>query len=219
METRVSLPSIARVTAAYIATRLARRYVVALALLIAIAGVGVAGRADLTALLSTSALALLLVILFRLWDDLADVAHDRAQHPDRVLCNVDDQQPFYWMVAAGLLLAALLLVVWRSVPQLYTYVGLVAAVAALYRLTSYGSGRVARIHLILFKYPIFVYLSSTSPELDRAIFVGAGVYFVLAIYEQLSDPALHAWPARHWALRAEVLGLLVLTGATLWMLY
>src|SRR4029453_16720699 len=43
-------------------------------------------------------MALLLVVEFRLWDDLCDVEVDRLEHPDRVLCQLASLGPFWGLV-------------------------------------------------------------------------------------------------------------------------
>lgn len=209
----MSSPSIAKSAQAYIATRLARGRVATLVLFVVVAAIAVTGETDVSEAIIVVVIATLLVLLFRVWDDLADVEFDRKRCTDRILVTISDRRSFGWTVVAGLLIVAVLLSAWRTVPQVVAYLILVAAMSASYRVVL---PRIARIHVVLLKYPVFIYLCSPAPRSVTALIIGSGAYLVLAIYELFSDSTLRQWSGRRWLLPAEVLALIVVTGAILW---
>lgn len=108
------------------------------------------------AALRAAALMALLVVQFRLWDDLADRAHDRAIHPGRVLVRAN-AQPFILVTFALALAAFASTYALGGLPPLLTLVGLNAAFAVLYSIIRpHLSNKVWRFPVLLAKYPAFV---------------------------------------------------------------
>lgn len=172
----------------YLQTRLLRWQIALLwAVLIANLLVSVGTIGSPAAQLTQSVLLLVAILVFRLWDDLADREHDRLRHPERVLVKAQDLTQFIVVLVAGLLSAAFLLR--GDVRQLLVYLGLVALLAVLYHsplekvLT-----RSARSGLVLLKYPLFVSLLVTPSF--RAWLAGIGLYVLLLVYEWRDDPDL-----------------------------
>src|SRR5262249_23446503 len=60
------------------------------------------------------AIICILTLALRLWDDLADVEHDRQMHPDRVLCRSKNRLAFVWTLFATLCATGIFLLVVRS---------------------------------------------------------------------------------------------------------
>jgi hypothetical protein len=84
-ETRVSSSSPVAELVAYGSERIAKVRIALLVALVAGLGFAVERPQDIAAAAIRVALVALLVIQFRLWDDIADREHDRERYPERVL--------------------------------------------------------------------------------------------------------------------------------------
>ncbi len=142
------------------------------------------------AVAATLGLAVILLLQFRLWDDLEDLEHDRRVHPARVLVRAD---PAPFRLACAMLAAAniALLVVAgsRGAAQ-----GL--ACLDLFFWLAYGplrprfSDRTWRFQILLLKYPVFVGLLATAlgaPMRMRLFAAAVAVYLCACAYEALHD--------------------------------
>jgi 4-hydroxybenzoate polyprenyltransferase len=146
------------------------------------------------------AVAYSLVLLFRIWDDLADSEADRIAHPDRVLARTRDTTP----LGSAMTLATLfpLLVLTFSAGKT---VGVVAfATIASILLIWYsvrkriGAGRLANAHVVLLKYPTIALIaaaagSTTRPSAvmsARALVSLIAIYLVACLYEVMHDRTL-----------------------------
>ena len=175
-----------RLFAAYLGERFRTAVFVpatALHLLLALWASGAAPTA--ARLLPAASLASLLLLQFRLWDDLEDRDRDGRTHPERVLV-VASPAPFRLaLVAIGLAnLAAL-----AAAPSALAPTGLVAldvSFAAAYRLRGKVSDGVWRFGVLLLKYPIFVALlaaTAGTPPAFRLAVAMAVMYAAAASYE------------------------------------
>ena len=126
----------------------------------------------------------LLVVGFRVWDDLEDVERDRAANVDRVLV-VSEGRPFYilLMLLTAMTAAALA----RRGPVLIAFAVLCGAFLILYRSVR---PRIAdarwRYGVLLLKYPAFVVLVAASIGRPGATRLGAtamAAYVSACIYE------------------------------------
>jgi 4-hydroxybenzoate polyprenyltransferase len=142
-------------------------------------------------------LAFLLFAQFRILDDVADRSHDARIHPERTLVRATRVQP---IAAAGLLLAfgtmAVLLVRSDVGSATTTYLILIITLSTWYVVrrerTLFGD------HLLLAKYPAFVWIIATSrvgstvvnqpatPIAQLALSVLA-TYLAACVYEALHD--------------------------------
>ena len=106
-------------------------------------------------------LTLLPIMQLRIWDDLADLAHDRVHHTDRVLVAAATLRSFVVLVCVLGIATASILVLERERWQLAAYAGLLAWLAALYY-TSLGrmTSRAVRTMLVLIKYPVIALVAS-----------------------------------------------------------
>ncbi len=132
---------------------------IALQLLLALGAVGAAPTP--ARLVPAAALATLLLLQFRLWDDLEDRHRDRVTHPERILVCASPA-PFRRALAA---IGLGNLVLCAAAPSAGALAGLVlldAAFAAAYRLRTRVSDHVWRFRVLLLKYPIFVGLIATT---------------------------------------------------------
>lgn len=144
------------------------------------------------------ALTILLISMFRLWDDLADLSQDRIKHPDRVLCVTVHEKSFQQFC---MLLGATTLVLLLSSANLQAsigFAGLTILFVLFYKLPWRDAWPRVSYHLLMLKYPCFVLLISTcdhrtldSSDSSRLI-LALLVYLLLCIYEVLHDPALRS---------------------------
>ena len=167
----------------YLRERFQLALYVPLAALIAILATG------FTALAGSAVFALLLLLQFRLWDDLADRSRDAVLHPGRVLVRAVDVTP---AIALCLALAVLnvCLAVWRDASGIA--VAVLAAVDATF--AAWYLARKDRTalgdHLLLAKYPAMVAIVAGA-RLTAApvpILTGAAVlYIAVCVYEAWHD--------------------------------
>lgn len=176
----------------YARTRLIRMRIALLWLLLVAATVISAAAVPPPIVLAQQAGFLLVaIVVFRLWDDLADRAYDRRHHPERVLASISKPWPF---VLAELLGLVLLLVMLRhDLARLAVLLLYVALMSEIYH-GKYGRLviRPLRVGLVLAKYPLFVFLL-VSPSI-RAWLAGIGLLAILGIYEWRSDAGLREAP-------------------------
>ena len=165
----------------------------------------------------STGLAFLLILQFRLWDDLVDVQRDRHGHPSRLLCRAESLTGFdvllgvlsvlngFWISQLGGIIP--LLVFW-----LYTLL-----LGLWYWLRpSRSPGRDYGYHVVLTKYPLFVYLLSghSSAPIPRLLLSLLLVYFCFGVYELLHDRRLRRLPSSRTLLGIEMS---VLVGVSLLM--
>jgi hypothetical protein len=160
-------------------------------------------------------LAGMLLFQFRLWDDLADRDRDRHEHPERVLVRAPSLIPFRIALGLAFTVNALSLALLGSHDRLGIFFGLIGAFLVWYRgLRLVCPNRVLGYHVVLGKYPAFVYLLSDAAAGDIRPAM-ALVYLGLCVYEVLHDPALRGDLAARTALALEAAALLV---GSVWLL-
>ena len=180
--------------ARYLAERSRPRILGLLSRLLAAAGLLLAPSSgvNLVRYLASAAQAFLLVLAFRVWDDLADRERDAVEHPDRVMVASGRAVPFV-VFAVVLGIAALVpIALATDAPQRGTALVLGAGSLAIwYRVRRSG---LLGGHVVLIKYPAIAFAVAPSvPRLDlRAAATLASLYLVLCIYESFDDPALRA---------------------------
>ena len=136
-------------------------------------------------LLPAAGLTALLLLQFRLWDDLEDRDRDGRTHPERVLV-VAPPAPFRRaLVGIGLANLATL----AAAGAAFALAGLVAldvAFAAAYRLRAGVPDGVWRFGVLLLKYPIFVALLAAAAGTRQAFRLAVAMalmYAAAASYE------------------------------------
>lgn len=202
----------------YLITRLITFRVAAVVLLVAGLALAITPDAGRVQIMVTAALATMLVFQFRLWDDLSDAVYDLRWQPARAAVVAGASAHLRRVVALTGLLALATLWIWRTRSQAGAYILLLAGFAVLYRLDlDTGARRIVRVHLVLTKYPVFVYLCSVNAPIGAVLCAGFGAYLALNIYELATDRALRAWPARRWMLVLEIMVILLIPlGARIW---
>ena len=195
---------------AWIRERYPLRIFAPLAVLLAAAGVATSdgSAASLFAVARSAALALILVLAFRLWDDLEDAEHDRLDHPYRVLPNATRRAPFLLVLGVVSLCSMAGL---RSLPV--PAVRLTAAVVGAGMLLLWYRGRrLARAdatlnaHVVLLKYPLIAWLVAPGAHDREWITVLpalAVVYLALCVHEALHDARIRRAPGVHRVVAVE----------------
>lgn len=151
-------------------------------------------------------LALLLIAVFRLRDDLADRRRDAIEHPERVLVQARSTRPFAIAVVVGLALASVGVAVEHGFERALAVLGLAAAFELGHRVEL-----PARHHWVLLKYPIFALLlaDSLAPTL-------AGLcYLAFVVYERIDDRRLRARADANLRLAGYLFAAALLAGAHL----
>jgi 4-hydroxybenzoate polyprenyltransferase len=196
MATSISLIDTA---AAYLRERYASPVFVALAALLAATGLMISpGPVTAAALVRSFAIAYLLVLAFRIGDDLADARRDGVEHPDRVLVRATDRRPFIaLLIAAAVFAGALIATMPEPVARLIA-IGGAALLLGVWYAARGGAKPLFAAHVVLLKYPVIAL--AAAPALPQSV-TGSVVstlvalYAVLCAYETFDDPVLHASPA------------------------
>lgn len=174
--------------AAWVRERFPVRVFAAVAAAIGIAAAGTDFR--VARLMTMSATALLLLLQFRLWDDVADRRTDRVRHPDRVTARALSVAPLAWLCVA-LAAANTALAAQSEAPRvsLAVLIALHLVIAAWYLLrrarTALGD------HILLSKYPAFVCVVSGERLIEAPVLVlGSAllIYIAACLYEAAHDP-------------------------------
>lgn len=195
----------------YRRTRLSGRLYLPLALLLLAAGAAAGGPMSAALWVGRFLLAGTLLVQFRLWDDLADLPHDRREHPERVLVQADSLTPFHAVLLAALIGSVLLLAWQGDVLRLLVFLALNAVFLAWYAgLRRVVPGVVLDYHVVLAKYPVFVFLLSAPPcRAGTLAAVAVPIYLGLCVYEVLHDARLRACRAALAALVLEAAALAI----------
>lgn len=164
-------------------------------------------------------LVFLLFVQFRLWDDLSDLSVDRIRHPRRVLCRASSLTPFRVTQIALLIVNACLLALWRP-HAMFAYGLLNLSFLIWYGGTTEGVRRfvrspLIRSHILLLKYPAFVFLLCGGHAVGGAIPPSvsmAFVYLCCCVFELVDDPQVRESRGASLVLFAELAGLLALSG-------
>jgi hypothetical protein len=143
-----------------------RLFIPRMALLyVLLAGCGMAASVHTApALCIVAALALLYLSALRLWDDLADRAHDRARHPQRVLARQARNAAFIVAVAILMVLLGALLY-WHAGAIRVEWLATAMLALALFYLAGvfWPALRPLRMAAVLLKYPAFVLVVADRP--------------------------------------------------------
>jgi hypothetical protein len=217
MEIKVSSTSFANELARYAANRLITMRVAALVVLVIAVSLAISNHRSPASIGMTALLAGLLIVQFRLWDDLADLDFDRVHHPDRILVASHHVQPYFILVASLAVLNAVIIALLRSPAQLSAYVLLLAGTAILYRRRAWpGAWRLARTQLVLIKYPVFLYLCAQEGAAGNVAGGGIATYLLLSLIDLASDSSLRMLPARRWLLVFEIAAFAIIVVTFTW---
>ena len=152
------------------------------------------------------------IVLLRLWDDLADLEHDRARYPDRVLVKVDALKPFVITLALGL--AGLVYVLLGHPLRLIAFLTMLLIIALVYHsFVAKSLSRATKAFIILFKYPALLLLAAANPS-SRSLLVAVILYAAVGVYEWLEDAELRNAPVSQTIL-GSVLGCVLISTLSL----
>jgi len=196
--------------AGYLASRMPPGLYVPLAAFLAAAAFAATNSAIAWQWLWAVWLALLLVLQFRLWDDIADLEFDRIHNPDRVLCRTVNLHRFYYVGGALALINGVLIgVSHEGLARIGGFVTLCLAVLAWYRWRPRDSGYLLlNAHVILLKYPAIVWLITPESVSDKWLNFFCclvSVYLVFSIYEILHDERLRMLRGIAWLLVTQMI--------------
>jgi 4-hydroxybenzoate polyprenyltransferase len=166
-----------------------------------------------TALARTAATALLLMLAFRVWDDVEDRTRDSVEHPERVTVSATSLGPLVWLACALAGVGLLLIGVGpRVAPRVGALALAAAALGVWYRVRSANARGVLNGHVVLLKYPAIAFAASPRSPSFAAL---AALYFALCVYEIVADPRLRASiVARRVAISECALVTLIIATAT-----
>lgn len=183
--------------ARYLRERARPRLFVPLAVCIALVGAFITPSSDVSvsALVLTALEAFLLVMAFRVWDDLEDRDRDRVLHPGRTMPSDRRTVPFVALSLAFTVAALIPITGGANVRA--RLVSLCAAAALLmiwYRLRPTSGGG---SYVVLLKYPLIAY--ATAPGLmpspgslgPRGFSALAALYVAIGVYDAVDDRSLH----------------------------
>jgi len=199
---------------AYCRERLSLRILIPMVIFLTTAAGTVSTSSDAVFTFRGTALCCLLILQFRLWDDLGDLPRDRIESPHRLLCRLSSVSHFN--VLCLLLLATNIAILSRSDSHftIVLFLLLNAGFLCWYGgLRRYFSERLGGWHVVLLKYPIFVMLmsddASTALTLEFWLAI-AVVYLCFCVFEVLDDRRLHGFVAAHVFLTLEMTGLIAI---------
>lgn len=193
----------AEIVRAWLRERYPARRFVSLALVLGAVGVLASPEltripvADATAAWARGAIvAYLLVLCFRIVDDLADRSLDATLHPTRITVR-EDCEPLRWVswVSCGIV-AMLLAVGPQRAERLLVLIALDAALLLWYRMRRpTDRAAITNAIVVLAKYPVIALLAApavlwTEDGLARAAPFLFALYLILCVHEVLDDPVL-----------------------------
>jgi 4-hydroxybenzoate polyprenyltransferase len=159
---------------AYASERFPLRLFVPIACALALA---VGGERTAWQLGADAALALSLVLQFRIWDDVEDRRRDAADHPARVLVRATSVRPFAIAVVALAAVNAAYLA-FRSPRAFGLFLVLNATFAVWYGLRTKHTA--AGVPMLLAKYPSFVAVIAMTRTIDHPIALSISLVVVYA---------------------------------------
>ena len=158
-------------------------------------------------------LAYMLVLVFRIGDDLADLPGDRLRHPSRVLVQASNLSPIV-AVALVIAIAAILIMLSQSRPgaRIAAFFAISLFLGLWYQMRArLRAGSLAGAHVVLLKYPVISLLTCANWDhltIRTALPSFGALYFGLCIYEQIHDRTVRDSRGAQWIFAAEM-GLLV----------
>jgi 4-hydroxybenzoate polyprenyltransferase len=133
--------------------------------------------------------AILLVVAFRIWDDVADRSRDRSAHPSRVTVTSRSLRPLVVASAVTWTAAAMLTILLEGRETVAILTIFTAALGGWYLVR--GSSASAGSLFVLIKYAVFaiVIVGYERAFTTRGGLVAIVVYLTACAYEWAHDPA------------------------------
>ena len=139
------------------------------------------------ALVGATALSVLLLLQFRLWDDIEDRDHDRTAHPERVLVRTPAAPYRRALMYVALTNVAICGVAGSTAAIEIVFLDL-GFYAAYRRIRRYVPDAMWRFSILLIKYPAFVVVVATVlgvPQGGRLSAAAMAAYATACVYEAL----------------------------------
>lgn len=135
-----------------------------------------------------------LLFQFRLWDDLSDVTRDALSHPDRVLPQAASRTHFRILLGGVFTFNLAMLTALKPATLLVVFLLLNTTIFIWYRyLSKVCPSAVVSYHVVLIKYPVFMYLLSHGfTNINALLYAAALVYLCFCVHEVLHDTRLRA---------------------------
>jgi hypothetical protein len=170
----------------YTRQRLVRPVVLAAVLLVSM-GAAIIRIGDGLSIVSSIGPATLLVVAFRMADDIADRERDRERHPDRAVVQAEFTAPLAIAGATVWSGAAALAAVARGPSAVVMLVLFTIALTIWYR--SRGIRSASGDRILLLKYPVFTIVTAGVPPslTPSGLFTLAVVYLAACVYEWAHD--------------------------------
>lgn len=137
----------------------------------------------------------LLLLEFRLWDDLCDVKYDRINHPERVLSHSRNLARFWWLLIVVATVAGSLVVWQRPRPSVLVLGVLHAVMVVWYPTPRRTNWKTVHYHIVLLKYPAFVFILANRFGETWDMFLPVAMvcsYLAMCVYEVWHDDHLRA---------------------------
>lgn len=170
--------------------RLPIALVLSVAALLTIAAAAASDRVRPADFVWNMAISGVLVIQFRLWDDLNDIDIDRINHPDRVLCRLVSHSHFRIVLVILFVTNSVALSLTKSLHAATAFIVLNAVFLLWYRVLRKHFREFLHVHLVLTKYPVFAFLIADEPTLKNrtsVVLTMVVVYGGACIYEYLHN--------------------------------
>lgn len=170
----------------YLRTRLLTWRIAGLWFLVMTAAALVAAPVSAADWFRLTCLTMLLIAQLRLWDDLADLPHDRVHHPERVLVRAARLRPFVLLLAGLMVATALTLLADGDAWRPAIYVTVLGGLALLYHGgIGVALGRAPRTALILVKYPMIALLAAAGPPALSTLPTAVVLYALICAHDFL----------------------------------
>ncbi len=196
----------------YARERLPIRLVLPAAIFLTTASLAASARITVPEVLVDLVLASLLVIQFRLWDDLCDLDRDRIDHPQRVLCRLSSHRVFDALRIGLFAINLVAIGIFKSQVAVIVFITVNLLFVLWYRsLRRWFIDRLGGWHVVLLKYPAFVLLLGDDLATSSVLPLGLSmvvVYLCFCLYEILDDDRIHRIPGATACLAAEMLCLM-----------
>ncbi len=125
------------------------------------------------------------ILEFRLWDDLADIGHDRKHHPNRLLVITTHHAHFHIVHEILAIMLAGLIFTGMGTNRALGFLTLIIAFLAFYYIDSIASlKRSIRAAWVPIKYPLFILLLADDPA-SRLSLIAATSTYVVAILDEV----------------------------------
>lgn len=217
MEIAVLSTSFPRELAAYFTSRMIVGRVVFLWLILSACVLVLTREISLASAVLRAVLVAALVVQFRLWDDLVDRDHDTVLQPQRVLVATGHVMYFSRFCCLMTLSVAAAIGFVFGIVHLLIYGLLLVAISLLYAIPRAGLPHLLRAHLVLLKYPVFIWLCVSDVNPLQWVYLSTIVYLAVCMFEIMSDAGLRNGVAWRAVVSIEVVAFVVLLIFPIWI--